>query len=314
MLGRHHEHRSQVNGNKESETNWLEAQNNIIQLPEDRVADWEMMCQYLYSEAIGGDRLRNRFSAESAEPLAGEDLLDSMISEQPGLDDEDVEHKIRQYLTWRSQGQPGRSQSTSNPSPVGASQSTSTEEKTNEIVPAAPSSVVDGKPDQASDGTSPATTLINNQQRPLPPSFGPLIRLYILADKYAILDPRLKQQISLRISVMNRLAHIVPDHYDIERIWTSIPLPSTKDALKSCVLEIFAKLKPQVLRRILHASEEEADDECEWSADFLKDLLLLKATRGEMLFRKRTMQAAEAKTDSMGQFLPLTTTPLGQLI
>ena len=113
---------------------------------------------------------------------------------------------------------------------------------------------------------------------------------------------------------MNRLAHIVPDHYDIERIWTSIPLPSTKDALKSCVLEIFAKLKPQVLRRILHASEEEADDECEWSADFLKDLLLLKATRGEMLFRKRTMQAAEAKTDSMGQFLPLTTTPLGQLI
>jgi hypothetical protein len=62
--------------------------------------------------------------------------------------------------------------------------------------------------------------------RPSPPSFGPLIRLYILADKYDL--PRsLKKDICRRVDQVGRVARCVPATWDVENLWENVPQQPT---------------------------------------------------------------------------------------
>ena len=70
-------------------------------------------------------------------------------------------------------------------------------------------------PEQAS--TQPSKSKLT---RPQPPAFGPLVRLYILADKYS-LPTQLKQDICTRVRDAGREARCVPDADDVALLWDS---------------------------------------------------------------------------------------------
>lgn len=76
---------------------------------------------------------------------------------------------------------------------------------------------------------------LDDLKRPDPPSFGPLIRLYIIADKYSITTDTeaLKTLICRRVQTMARTAHCIPNKDDITHLWTNIIHESPIEAMKS---------------------------------------------------------------------------------
>lgn len=282
---------------------WLEARTRTISLPEDRIADWEMLSKWLYCQSTPTRYKANCLTAATLHTCDGQDLLNCMVQGQPGLRHDDVNNAVQQYLDWLPKRKRCAATSTR--------QSSLAEEQEVDDIETKVQHHIDSRP--ASDGsvhfTFSTSSLAqyhegNIDQRPLPPALGPLIRLYILADKYIIAESNsstssmtmtystersstrsddlidveeqsLKSQIALRLRAINKLAKVVPDKDDIDRLWSNVVLESHLDPLKTAILEMFARLSLSSLRRVF------SQDNGEWHAGFLRDLLMWKVAKPE---------------------------------
>ena len=91
-------------------------------------------------------------------------------------------------------------------------------------------------------------------QRPPPPAFGPLIRLYILADKYS-LPESLKRDICSRVRDVGKEGRCMPDADDIALLWESLLEDAGQDHveggavnLKDTVLGMYEALSMKSFR------------------------------------------------------------------
>lgn len=290
----------------ESLTTWMEARTKDIRLPEDRVTDWAMLAKWLYS---GGSET-NRLSAKDVEQLNGLGLLAQMREKQPGLTDSTAISAAVDYVTWRKDRDCRRSKATvdvSKPAPnfrivVMPTRHQELHGQALERIKAGvPAKDVEKELDCIIVGEAGITgeerTTESKAPRPAPPALGPLIRLYILADKYAIDDaarrpslfeprwpspassdsadaatPRntnktsIKQQIVLRLRAINKLMNVVPDREDIERLWSNII--DKHDPLKLTIVEIYARLTKMSLERIIDSDNTvttRSETDVKWS-------------------------------------------------
>ncbi|KAK5079879.1 hypothetical protein LTR70_005317 [Exophiala xenobiotica] len=305
----------------ESLTTWTEARTKNIRLPEDRVADWAVLAKWLYS---GGSET-NTLSANDVEQLNGLSLLAQVVEKQPGLTDSTAMLAAFDYVTWRQDRDSRRGKTTvdvSKPPPSSRFHPYRLHEQALEKIKAGVAAedvekeldcIIVGAADIAGkEGrTEPEAP------RPAPPALGPLVRLYILADKYAmdesarrssLFEPRspspassdsadaatarnpnitsIKVQIILRLRAINKLANVVPDREDIERLWSNII--DKHDPLKLTIIEIYARLTKKSLERIIDSNNtnitrSETDvkwsvvngaEDVEWHPGFLRQLLV----------------------------------------
>ena len=140
----------------------------------------------------------------------------------------------------------------------------------------APSQTVpDASVHEAQTQTQPSN-LEMKPQRPPPPTFGPLVRLFILADKYA-LPMSLKQDICQRVRDVGKTGKCVPDADDIFLLWDSIYSDVDQNTdLKQVVLEMYAALSLASFRGLFFGHDKKANDEEDvekWHPLFMRDLM-----------------------------------------
>ena len=135
------------------------------------------------------------------------------------------------------------------------------------------------------------------RRRPRPPAFGPLIRLYIIADKYDVCGG-LKEDIVDRADEVSKLSNCVPDAEDIWGLWDGVVESvdskegeQSKVSLKVKVLELYAGLNFRSMRSLFaeggdevkegggneeggYGKEEDGGELEMWHPTFLRDLLL----------------------------------------
>jgi len=308
----------------ESLTTWTEARTKNIRLPEDSVTDWAMLAKWLY---CGGSET-NTLSANDVEQLNGLSLLAQIREKQPGLTDFTAMLAAIDYVTWRQDRDSRRGKTTvdvSKPPPSSRIHPARHEELHGQalerIKAGVPAKDVEKELDcivvGAADITGEEGRTEPEEPRPAPPALGPLIRLYILADKYAIdesarqsslFEPpspslassdsadaatarnpnitSIKVQIILRLRAIKKLANVVPDREDIERLWSNII--DKHDPLKLTIIEIYARLPKRSLERIIDSNNtvitrSETDvnwsvvngaEDVEWHPGFLRQLLV----------------------------------------
>lgn len=278
---------------------WKEAHTKEIHLPEDRVSDWAMLAKWLYSGGIAA----NTLSTQDVERLGGLDLLQQIREKQPGLADSAATSAVADFVAWRESQRPKRYKRTIDLSKlVGASAAAQGPSCSGGYMWYRAKTLIDaGQPVEhvektlhcnvvgAAAGTTTTTAAAATAQeetaeglglpRPAPPALGPLLRLYILTDKYGIDDgvrprfsspgPRLKgpccssdsadadadadtasegttsetslsHQIVLRLRAINKVANVVPGREDIDRLWSAVVLG--EDALKTEVVQMYARM------------------------------------------------------------------------
>jgi BTB/POZ domain len=155
----------------------------------------------------------------------------------------------------------------------------------------------DGATENIESIESTTDTLAEKQRlrRPAPPAFGPLIRLYTLADKY-ILPPLLKRMICTRVRDVGREGRCVPDANDVALLWDSVVEEAgveersrDNDNLKTAMLDMYAGLSVKSFKVLFlsTASKEdardgdgqggtptpEADRAWQWHPVFMRDLM-----------------------------------------
>ncbi|KPI39886.1 uncharacterized protein AB675_11538 [Cyphellophora attinorum] len=114
------------------------------------------------------------------------------------------------------------------------------------------------------------------RKRPRPPAFGPLIRLYILADKYDV-QGGLRADIVRRVEEVSKEANCVPDREDMDMLWDGLLEDvGCEGGLKSAVLRLFVGLDGRSLRGLFRdIGDGEGEEECVgWHPGFTRDLLL----------------------------------------
>lgn len=267
----------------ETLTTWTEAQSKEVRLPEDRVEDWVMLTKWLYSASSG----RSTISAKDIEKLESTDLLQHVQKEQPGLSDAAIESAVAQYITWHKHRSVERNCETIDlskpPLPFDQCHSwsdiskASLHSKVKEKVTAGISASEVEQEFECKIIGLPGMERDAGAVRPDPPALGSMIRLYILADKYGVdeitkgtnsgrlqvpqhsdgADPTslgdteesaLRQQIILRLRTINKLAKVVPDREDIERLWSN--LISRHDPLKTEIVDMYARMNKRSFRKI----------------------------------------------------------------
>jgi hypothetical protein len=101
--------------------------------------------------------------------------------------------------------------------------------------------------------------------RPPPPSFGPLVRLYILADKYD-LPHALKLDICRRVEEVGRLGRCIPATWDVWNLWenvieapygedTAVEHALQQDNLKETILDMYRDLNMSSFRNLFFQSQ-----------------------------------------------------------
>jgi len=268
---------------------WKEAHTKEICLPEDRVNDWAMLAKWLYSGGIAA----NTLSTKDVEQLDGLDLLEQIREKQPGLADSTATSAVADFVAWRESQRYKKTIDLSKLVGVSAAQGSSC--SGGYMWYRAKTLIDAGQPVKhvektlhcnvvgAAAGTAAATAQEETAEeiglpRPAPPALGPLVRLYILADKYAIDDgvpprafspgPRsegpcpsdsaeadadadvaivehtretsLSHQIVLRLRAINKVANVVPGREDIDRLWSAVVLG--EDALKAEIVQMYARM------------------------------------------------------------------------
>lgn len=136
----------------------------------------------------------------------------------------------------------------------------------------------------STDSSAPDTTQKPKIVRPPPPAFGPLVRLYVLADKYA-LPTSLKRDICARVRDVGKQGKCVPDADDIATIWESV----LEDAEghygrgdeqtnpKDTILEMYERLSTKSFRELFFAEGQDGAEEVyHWHPVFMRDLLARK--------------------------------------
>jgi hypothetical protein len=114
------------------------------------------------------------------------------------------------------------------------------------------------------------------RKRPRPPAFGPLLRLYILADKYDV-QGGLRADIVRRVEEVSREANCVPDREDVGMLWDGLLEDvGCGEGLKSAVLRLFVGLDGRSLRGLFRDDGEGVGEEeyVGWHPGFMRDLLL----------------------------------------
>jgi hypothetical protein len=114
------------------------------------------------------------------------------------------------------------------------------------------------------------------RKHPRPPAFGPLIRLYILADKYDV-QGGLRADIVRRIEEVSRDANCVPDREDVDMLWDGLLEDvAYEGGLKSAVLKLFVGLNGRSLRGLFRdvGDGEGGEEYVGWHPAFMRDLLL----------------------------------------
>ena len=160
------------------------------------------------------------------------------------------------------------------------------------------------------EGIQPPSPQKPKLVRPPPPIFGPLIRLYILADKYA-LPTSLKRDLCARVRDVGREGKCVPDADDIAMLWEGIfedasgksEREGNQTSLKETVLEMYEALSNRSFRGLFYPSsiapttstgaeatekraqsstqlQVEGDEAFQWHAVFMRDLLARKFEGG----------------------------------
>lgn len=114
--------------------------------------------------------------------------------------------------------------------------------------------------------------------RPPPPAFGPLIRLYLFADKYQV-GLGLKDLICDVVREVAEGCNAVPGRGDVEMLWEGLPEGNVLSGLKRLVVDMYVGMKTD---RLLRGEGEEAGGGGGWDEGFLRDLIgALKAGRLE---------------------------------
>ncbi|ETN39355.1 uncharacterized protein HMPREF1541_05578 [Cyphellophora europaea CBS 101466] len=118
------------------------------------------------------------------------------------------------------------------------------------------------------------------KKRPRPPSFGPLVRLYIVADRYDV-GKGLKYCVCERIRRVGREANCVPERDDVASLWDE-GLEEADVGLKRVVLEMFAELSGKSAKGLFASGEKSRSMDggyTGWHEDFLNDLVLFMFER-----------------------------------
>jgi hypothetical protein len=146
--------------------------------------------------------------------------------------------------------------------------------------------------------------------RPNPPAFGPLIRLYILADRLSV-HAGLKSAICRRVREVGNAAAAVPSKDDLWRLWDGVPklLGRSGDGvkatgfggamvlggeqgedLKSVVLEMYANMRGWVVFEDVDV--DESGEEFDWHPLFMRALVV------RLLREKRKVREAARNKES----------------
>lgn len=138
--------------------------------------------------------------------------------------------------------------------------------------------------------------------RPPPPVFAPLIRLYILADKYS-LPTSLKRDICMRVQQVGKEGKCVPDADNVAMLWDGVLEDASQNEgtnLKDMVLEMYAALSTKSFNGLFYSSAtastqslgpedtgrqahstthlriEDGEEAYQWHPVFMRDLLARK--------------------------------------
>lgn len=177
--------------------------------------------------------------------------------------------------------------------------------------------------------------------RPLPPAFGPLIRLYVLADKYA-LPTSLKQDICKRVREVGREGKCVPDADDVAMLWEDVLGDAGEGhahqciggesgvermGLKDTVLEMYDALSTKSFRGLFFPSpatsslaeelesesavqrrpRDDVDEAYRWHPVFMRDLLARKfegdsaATTAVVSHGREVVSGRDGTLESFGE-------------
>ena len=217
---------------------FLESQSRTVTLPEDRPEDIAYLLQYLSS--------RDLYTTNSI-PI-------SAVVEKALLYHEKIDESLQYYVRWCDMRQamkrsgPWRDRSARR----------------------------QGAP--ASPKTGPILHLkaVDHQQdelyiRPEAPAFGPLFRLYILADKYDI-QMNLRPSIIRRVQEVGREGRCVPEREDLTLLWDGV-LEDESVGLKKAVIDMWAGMSTKntirLLKPLVNGNLMTGD---QWHQGFLLDL------------------------------------------
>lgn len=116
-------------------------------------------------------------------------------------------------------------------------------------------------------------------ERPGPPAFGPLIRLWILADRLSV-QGGLRGEICARVREVGERAAAVPSKDDIWRLWEGMPKlegsgvmesgGEQEEDLKEVVLEMYANMRGWAV----FEEGEESEEEYDWHPMFMRALVV----------------------------------------
>lgn len=295
----------------ENALTWLEGGMRKIYLPEDRVEDIEMLLQWLYSSG----RCRNASMSNIVNTCEYHDLYKHFIQYQTGLEYPEIDAAVSKYASWKftrdlepktevPQGKLRVIDEPATDTNTQAQQDAQQDATDDQTVPPPPSSFT------APSLSKPSTPQsLQNLYRPAPPPFGPLIRLYILADKYDIDGATilhsgqqykgLRNQIVQRVKAIRRLANCVPDIKDVARLWTCVPVDTEAEwGLKEAIVDMYAGLNHDAFKRVFRVERPQGGQngvggvgdregvtegqgradvgEQDWHPEFLKELLVQK--------------------------------------
>ena len=123
-------------------------------------------------------------------------------------------------------------------------------------------------------------------KRPKPPAFGPLVRLYVLADKFDIKE--LKSEICRRVREVGKEAKCVPEREDVQLLWDGI-VEEADMGLKNTIVEMYARLRCKSFRAVFSADGENE----EWCQGFMGELVVRLLGRGENLKGRKDREGEE---------------------
>lgn len=199
---------------------YTEGASRVMRMPEDRPEDWAYALQWIYSV------------------LSSSTLGLACLHSATSLWHEDVDVPLTRYQEYRMMKRAEKHR-------VVESQQ-----------PSIDASVKATEPTDDIDVTTPAENNVQRNisnptptiKRPPPPAFGPLIRLYILADKYS-LPAELKLDICRRVEEVGRLGKCIPDQGDVWNLWDSVlePPKEAVDRLSAEELKSQGGLKDTIL-------------------------------------------------------------------
>lgn len=199
-----------------------EAASRVMKLPEDRPEDVDFLLKYLYR--------RSTISGDSPKILLQHDALESQLNENCWY------QNVKLWNKNRGTGKSGSEK----PGPEKAEATESTVAADVESTAAVSDFPIQPK----------------KLERPKPPMLGPLIRLYILADKYDV-QAGLRAAICCYTKKVCRDVRCVPNREDVELLWEDCMEDAQEPGLKRTVIELYKGLKTDSFDKIVGKGDQQ---------------------------------------------------------